>query len=95
MTPRLVAVLLLAATLLAACGTPVALRTQPAPISACDDALASGILVPSPASGLGLQLGDGSVQPVEWPFQYTARREATGRIPRRFKRWPPLVQEVV
>jgi hypothetical protein len=70
-------VLLLA--LLAGCGAPVGLRTQPGPLSACMDALATGVLVQSNISGLAIRSGDeGTVTEVEWPFGYTARREALG-----------------
>ena len=75
---RSVAVLALSLLVLAGCGTPVALRTQPEPISACMDALATGTLVPSNASGLGIRAADGTSFAVEWPFEYTARREALG-----------------
>ena len=68
----------LASTALAGCGTPVALRTQANPTSACMDALAIGMLVTSVKSGLALQAENGTVLEVEWPFGYTARREATG-----------------
>ena len=78
MNRTLPGILLLAASLLAGCGAPVALRTQPAPISACMDALAMGTLVSSNRSGLAIRASDGTVQEVEWPFEYTARREVTG-----------------
>ncbi len=71
---------LLAALLVAAGGVPVTLRTQPAPISACMDALATGVLVTSSLSGLAIRDGEGAVQEVEWPFEYTARRDAVGVI---------------
>ena len=70
---------LLAALVLAGCGIPVTLRTQPAPISACMDALATGVLVASSLSGLAIRNGD-EVTEVEWPFEYTARRDATGLV---------------
>lgn len=76
-SPR-VAALALAALVLAACGTPAGLRTQPAAISACMDALATGTLVSSSLSGLAIRDPEGTVQEVEWPFEYTARREMTG-----------------
>ena len=57
---------------------PVGLRTQPAPISACMDALATGTLVSSALSGLAIKAPDGTVVEVEWPFEYTARRDVTG-----------------
>jgi hypothetical protein len=60
---------------------PVQLRTQPAPISACDAALASGRLVSSPRSGLALGNAAGVVTTeVVWPFGYAARRDATGLV---------------
>ena len=64
----------------AACGAPVGLRTQPGPISACMDALATGTLVTSNVSGLAIRAGDGAVIEVEWPFEYTARRETVGLV---------------
>ena len=67
-----------ATLLLAGCGTPVALRTQPGPLSACMDALATGTLVSSSKSGLAIKGADGSIVEVEWPFEYTARRDVTG-----------------
>jgi hypothetical protein len=67
----------LAAAVLVGCA-PASLRTQPAPISACMDALATGTLVPSALSGLAIKAPDGTVVEVEWPFQYTARRDMTG-----------------
>ena len=82
MTLRLLALGALAVTLLAGCGTPVALRTQPAPISACMDALATGVLVTSNKSGLAIRGGsdgDGVIE-VEWPFGYTARRDGIGVV---------------
>lgn len=68
---------LLAALVCIGCA-PVGLRTQPAPISACMDALATGTLVSSALSGLAIKGADGTVVEVEWPFEYTARREMTG-----------------
>jgi hypothetical protein len=68
---------LVVAMLISAC-SPASLRTQPAPVSACMDALATGTLVPSSRSGLAIRAGDGTVVEVEWPFQYTARRDLTG-----------------
>jgi hypothetical protein len=74
-----IAVPALAILLLAGCA-PATLRTQPAPISACMDALATGTLVPSSRSGLAIRAGgaSGEVTEVEWPFGYTARRDMTG-----------------
>jgi hypothetical protein len=71
------AALLLVGTVLVGCA-PVGLRTQPAPISACMDALATGTLVSSALSGLAIKAPDGTVVEVEWPFEYTARRDMTG-----------------
>jgi len=65
---------------IAACGTPVGLRTQPGPISACMDALATGTLVASSRSGLAISASDGAIVEVEWPFEYTAQRDAVGLI---------------
>ena len=76
MLQRILALALLG-TVLAGCGT-VQLRTAAAPISACDDALASGRLVSSAESGLALQATDGTIVPVLWPFGYTARRGVSG-----------------
>ena len=72
-----IAVPALAIFLLAGCSA-ASLRTQPAPISACMDALATGTLVPSNRSGLAIKGADGQVAEVEWPFEYTARRDMTG-----------------
>ena len=69
--------LLLVAAVLGGCA-PVSLRTQQAPISACMDALATGTLISSSLSGLAIKAPDGTVVEVEWPFQYTARRDVTG-----------------
>lgn len=79
MTYRPIAAAALAVAMLAGCGTPVSLRTQPAPLSACMDALATGTLVASAKSGLAIRAGDeGEMIEVEWPFGYTARRDLTG-----------------
>ena len=81
--PRRIARLALPATVvalvLAACGTPVGLRTAPAKVQACEDALIAGELVPSAASGLAVQGADG-VTEVLWPFGYSATRETTGLV---------------
>jgi hypothetical protein len=71
------AIVLLAALGFAGC-SPVGLRTQPAPLSACMDALATGTLVGSSRSGLAIRAADGTIVEVEWPFEYTARRDVTG-----------------
>ena len=78
MTLRPLASATLALLVLAGCGTPVGLRTQPAPISARMDALATGTLTSSNLSGLAIKANDGTIVEVEWPFEYTARREAQG-----------------
>ena len=78
MTLRPLASATLALLILAGCGVPVGLRTQPVPISACMDALATGTLISSNLSGLAIKADDGTVTEVEWPFEYTARREAQG-----------------
>ena len=62
---------------LAGCGS-VQLRTASAPVSACEDALASGRLVANAQSGLALQASDGSIVPLLWPYGYAARRGVTG-----------------
>ena len=80
MTIRSLSISGLSLLLLAGCGAPAGLRTQPAPISACMDALATGTLVPSNATGLGIKAGDGTTIDVEWPFEYTARRETVGLL---------------
>ncbi len=80
MTIRSIAAVALTMLILAGCGTPVGLRTQPAPISACMDALATGVLVPSNLSGLAIKVDEGAIQEVEWPFEYTARRETVGLV---------------
>ena len=69
----------LAAALIAACGTPVALRTAPAKQDNCDAALTAGELVASSQSGLAIRRADGVIE-VVWPFGYSATREATGLV---------------
>jgi hypothetical protein len=64
---------------LAACGTPVALRTAPAKVNACDLALLVGELVASTKSGLAVRNAD-TVTEVVWPFGYSAARETTGLV---------------
>lgn len=73
------AVAALAILVVAGCSS-ASLRTQPAPISACMDALATGTLVASSRSGLAIRAGgaDGEATEVEWPFGYTARRDVVG-----------------
>ena len=68
--------LAVAAILLAGCAAQ--LRTAPAPLNACDEALASGRLVASAQSGLAIADSTGHVTEVLWPFGYTARQEAAG-----------------
>lgn len=80
MTTRSLSAAVLALLLLAGCGAPVALRTQPAPISACMDALATGVLVSSNLSGLAIRTGEGTITEVEWPFEYTARHDGVGLV---------------
>jgi hypothetical protein len=76
------AMLLAAALVLVVLGacSPVQLRTQPAPISACDAALTGGRLVTSPRSGLALADANGRVTEIVWPFGYAARRDGTGIV---------------
>jgi hypothetical protein len=81
MTRHAFAAVLLAAMLISGCGAPVGLRTQPGPISACMDALATGVLVTSNLSGLAIRGGeDRTVTEVEWPFEYTARHDGVGVV---------------
>ncbi|HJP89143.1 MAG TPA: hypothetical protein VJ850_08930 [Candidatus Limnocylindrales bacterium] len=82
--PALLAVVL--ASLVVACsgsaglpGTPVALRTAPVKVDACDMALLAGELVASAQSGLAVR-GPEQVTEVLWPFGYSASREATGLV---------------
>jgi len=75
-TRQLVAAAVLA-TVLAACGTPASLRTAPAAVDACDQALLAGQLVASNLSGLAVRNGDQTTE-VLWPFGYAATREAAG-----------------
>ncbi len=75
---RIVALALLG-VVLAGCGS-IALRTAPAPVQGCDDALASGRLVTTAASGLAIADNTGSVIEVLWPHGYSARREIAGGI---------------
>ena len=75
MLQRIVALAILGLVL---AGCSVQLKTGPAPISACDDALASGRLVSNAQSGLALEAIDRSIVPVLWPHGYTARRGLSG-----------------
>ena len=52
MRRRLLTLILAIAALLAACGSPVALRTAPVKTDACDEALLAGELVTSTQGGL-------------------------------------------
>ena len=67
------------AALFAACSTPLALRTAPAKVAGCDDALLVGELVTSAKSGLAVRNAD-QVTEVQWPFGYTATQETTGIV---------------
>ena len=73
--PRTTA-LALVALILAGCS--VGLRTAPAAMDACEDALGSGQLLATAQSGLGLRDGAGGIVEVLWPFGYTARRGTSG-----------------
>ena len=64
---------------LAACSTPVALRTATARFDACEQALLAGELVASSKSGLAVRDGDG-VTEVLWPVGYSATKESTGLV---------------
>ena len=68
----------LAAVALLVAGCAVQLRTAPAPVDACDDALIGGRLVTSAQSGLAVVDSTGHVTEVLWPFGYTARRGVSG-----------------
>lgn len=59
-------------------GCTVQLKTAPAPVTGCDDALASGRLVANAQTGLAFADADGAVMPVLWPFGYSARRGLAG-----------------
>src|SRR4051794_32106043 len=76
---RISAVAVLTAAMLAACGTPLALRTEQAKASDCDLALLGGELVTSAKSGLAVR-GPDTITEVIWPFGYTASRETTGVV---------------
>jgi hypothetical protein len=64
---------------LAACGTPVALRTAAAKADGCDMAVLAGELVASNQSGLAIRDGD-ELTEVIWPFGYSAARETGGIV---------------
>lgn len=70
---------MLVAVLLAACNTPVALRTATVKVDACEQALLAGELVASNLSGLAIRNAD-TVTEVLWPFGYTANRESAGLV---------------
>ena len=55
------------------------IRTALQPAQACMDALLSGKLTKSVASGLSVTSADGQSTPVEWPFRYSAV-EVDGRV---------------
>lgn len=59
-------------------GCSVQLRTAPAPVDVCDEALTSGRLVTSAQSGLALVDSTGHATEVLWPFGYSARRGVSG-----------------
>ncbi len=78
MLQRIVALALLG-VVLAGCGS-ISLRTASAPVQGCDDALASGRLVMSAASGLALADTTGAVIEVLWPYGYSAKRQIAGGV---------------
>src|SRR2546425_4487541 len=73
--PKILGIAALAVLL---CGCSVQLRTAPAPVGVCDDALTSGRLVTSAQSGLALVDPTGHVTEVLWPSGYSARRGVSG-----------------
>jgi hypothetical protein len=64
------------AIFIAGCST-LELRTAPARVDVCDDALASGRLVVDPETGLALSDATGRRTGVLWPYGYSARRDLT------------------
>lgn len=76
MSARWIAIGLLAMATLAACSAQ--LRTAPAPVEACEDALISGRLVADARTGLAISDSTGKVTPVLWPFGYSARSGLSG-----------------
>jgi len=64
---------------LAGCATPIALRTSPVAVDACDEALLAGELVVSDQSGLAIRNAD-QVTEVVWPFGYSATRGFDGGV---------------
>lgn len=79
MRVRSIVSMLVAAVLLAACSTPVGLRTAPTRVDACDQALLAGELIASNLSGLAVRNAD-QVTEVLWPFGYSATRETNGLV---------------
>ena len=73
--PKILAITALAVVL---SGCSVQLRTAPAPVNGCDDALLSGRLVTSAQSGLAVVDSTGHVTEVLWPSGYSARRGISG-----------------
>jgi hypothetical protein len=71
--------MLIAAVLVAACSSPVALRTATARFEGCDQALLAGELVASPRSGLAVRDAE-RVTEVLWPIGYSATKESTGLV---------------
>ena len=57
------------------------LRTGPQNMgNACDASLISGVLAPSPATGVGIRDLEGIVQPVLWPFGFSSRFDGTAVV---------------
>ena len=79
MRTRLLILMLTIVAFVAACGMPVALRTAPAPVDACEDALLAGELVTSAQSGLAIR-NAADVTEVLWPYGYSAAREVDGVV---------------
>jgi hypothetical protein len=67
---------------IAGCSAPFALRTAPAAVDACDQALMGGVLVASSESGLAVRPTAGNREIVEvlWPFGYSAVTGLEGAI---------------
>ena len=59
-------------------GCSVQLRTASAPANGCDEALLTGRLVSSAASGLAVADPEGKITEVVWPFGYSARQDVAG-----------------
>jgi hypothetical protein len=76
MNVRTISGVLLAAVILSGCS--VQLRTATAAVDACDEALLTGRLVGSAASGLAIADADGKITEMLWPFGYSARRDVSG-----------------